>query len=382
MKVPFVDLKTQYLQHKEEFDQAIEKVLDSMHFIKGSEVKEFEQAFAHLSGLPHCIAVGNGTDAIYIALKSLDIGPEDEVITVANTWISTGETICQTGATPRFIDIEPDYYNIDPTKIEEKITTRTKAIIAVHLYGQPAALKEIKAICEKHNLFLIEDCAQAHLATYQGKPIGSFGDIATFSFFPSKNIGAFGDAGAILTQNSLLEEKMRRFASHGALKKHDHKFPGINSRMDTLQAAILLVKLRYAKQWREQRRWAAERYYTMLADLPNITLPKAREESEHVYHLFVIRTNERTLLQEHLKEQGIATGIHYPMPLPFLEAFNDQNNLPTDLPVAHLYKDQIVSLPIYPEITEEAIAYVCEKISSFFLQESSLMEEQRSYQDK
>ena len=249
MKVPFVDLKSQYQSINKDINRVIQAVIDETGFIQGRFVKEFESAFSEKYRVKHCISVGNGTDALYITLKMLGIGPGDEVITVANSWISTAEVINQVGAKPVFVDIEPEYYTIAPNLIEEKITTRTKVILPVHIFGQSADMKIIKSICDRHGLYLVEDCAQSHFCEYNGQKVGTFGIAGTFSFYPGKNLGAYGDAGCIITSDGELADKMRMFANHGALIKHNHQFPGINSRTDGLQAAILNVKLPHINNW-------------------------------------------------------------------------------------------------------------------------------------
>lgn len=351
MKVPFVDLNAQYSSIKEDIDRAISNVIRDASFIGGNYVKQFEENFASLYGVKHCIGAANGTDAIYVSLKMLGIGQGDEVITVANSWISTSETIGQTGATPIFVDIESNYYTIDVSKIEEKITDRTKAIIPVHLYGHPADMDPILDLCKKHDLKLIEDCAQAHFAEYKGKRVGLFGDLATFSFYPGKNLGAYGDAGCIITNNDDLAEQCRMFANHGALIKHQHKMEGINSRLDGIQAAILDAKLPYILKWTEARRNVANTYKELLSEFPNIDLPDEASYAKHVYHLYVIRTKDRDQLQTKLKEAEIGTAIHYPTPLPLMEAYSHLGYSEGDVPIANGYSKQILSIPMYPEIT-------------------------------
>ena len=365
MKVPFVDLKTQYNNYKQEIDNAIHSVIEETAFIRGKYVAEFEKAYAAKYGVKHCISCANGTDAIYITLKALGIGPGDEVITVANSWISTSETITQAGAKPVFVDIEPDYYNIDPAKIEEKITSRTRAIIPVHLYGQPAKIDVIKEICKAYNLYLVEDCAQAHFATYKDKKVGTFGIAGTFSFYPGKNLGAYGDAGAIITNDDDLAIRLRMFANHGALKKHEHEIEGINSRMDGIQAAILSAKLPYIDEWNSERRQHARTYNKLLANVEGVVTPKIRQSVSHVFHLYVVRCDKRDELRNYLKEQGIATGIHYPTALPFLKAYDYLGHKPEDFPVAYEYQRKILSLPIYPELEENQIGYVVDAISKY-----------------
>ncbi|MEQ6167999.1 DegT/DnrJ/EryC1/StrS family aminotransferase [Ekhidna sp. MALMAid0563] len=350
MKVPFVDLYAQYTTIQTDIDNAIKNVISDTAFIGGKYVWEFEENYAELYGVKHCIGVANGTDAIYIALKMLEVGPGDEVITVANSWISTSETIGQTGATPVFVDIEPDYYTIDVTKIEEKITDRTKAIIPVHLYGHPANMDPILDLCKKYELKIIEDCAQAHFAEYKGKRVGTIGDIATFSFYPGKNLGAYGDAGCIITNDDALAEKCRRFANHGALVKHKHTIEGINSRLDGLQAAILNAKLPHILDWTEARRNVANQYCELLESANHVVLPKEAEYAKHVYHLFVIRSKNRDEIKAFLEENGVGTAIHYPTPLPLLDAYSQYGYKGDNIPIANEYSKMILSIPMYPEL--------------------------------
>jgi len=366
MGIPFVDLKKQYASIKTEIDEAIQSVINETAFIKGKYVNQFEDDYKNIYGVKHVISCANGTDAIYITLKALGIGPGDEVITVANTWISTAETISQTGAKPVFIDIDPDFYTIDVSKIKDKITNKTKAIIPVHLFGQPADVDTITKLCKQYSLFLIEDCAQAHFAEWNGKKVGTFGDAGTFSFFPGKNLGAYGDAGAIVTNNTELADKMRMFANHGALKKHYHDIEGINSRMDGIQAAILSVKLKHIISWSEARYLNALKYHDYLRDITDIIVPKIRQNVKHVFHLYVVRTNNRSFIQEKLKEANISSGIHYPTPLPFLNAYKYLNHEPSDFPISYDFKDKILSLPMYPELSENNISTIQKVINSCY----------------
>lgn len=366
MKIPFVDLHAQYHSIKGSIDSAIQEVIENTAFIGGKYVKDFEKAFAEFYGVNHFIGVANGTDAIYVALRMMGIGSGDEVITVANSWFSTSETIGQTGATPVFVDIETDGFNIDVNLIEEKITPKTKGIIPVHLHGHPADLDPIVALCEKYNLKLIEDCAQAHLAEYNGKRVGLIGDIATFSFYPGKNLGAYGDAGGIITNDDELAKKCRMFANHGALVKHQHQIEGINSRLDGLQAAILNAKLEHLPSWTENRRRVAATYRTLLTDVPQVILPKERSYAKAVYHLFVLRCEKRDDLMQFLKNNGIGVVIHYPTPLPLLDAYQHLNYYESSVPLAHKYSKEILSIPIYPEMTEEMCVHVVEKIKEFY----------------
>ena len=329
-------------------------------------MQKFEEEYAAAYGVNHVISCANGTDAIYITLKALGVGPGDEVITVANSWISTSETITQTGATPVFVDFEPDYYTIDVSRIEEKITPKTKAIIPVHLFGQSAEMDPIMDICKRHNLLLVEDCAQAHFAEWKGQKVGIFGIAGTFSFFPGKNLGAYGDAGAIISNDDEFARKARMFANHGSLTKHEHEFEGINSRMDGIQSAILFVKLPYIHEWNQKRLQNSLLYNELLRDVEGVVTPKIRSNAKHVFHLYVIRTKKRDELQKYLKDHGISTGIHYPTALPFLKAYEYLGHKPDDFPMAYQYQDKILSIPIFAELTKEQISYICDCIASFF----------------
>ena len=365
MHIPLVDLKSQYLSIKPEIDTAIQDVIDETAFIRGKYVEKFEIEYAKKYGVKHCIGVANGTDAIFITLKMLGIGQGDEVITTASSWIATSETITLTGAKPVFVDIEKDYYTIDPSKIEEKITSKTKAILPVHLYGQPANITAIKKICDEHVLHLVEDCAQAHFAEFNGKRAGTFGDAGTFSFYPGKNLGAYGDAGAIITDDDALAGKMRRFANHGSLKKHDHEFEGINSRLDGLQAAVLSVKLKYIDEWNKKRVGNATYYTKLLNEVEGISTPKIRKNGSHIFHQYVIRTKQRDELAAFLRKNGIETGIHYPVALPFLKAYQYLGHTPVDFPVAYEYQNEILSLPMFPELNRQMIEYIIKLIHDF-----------------
>ena len=367
MSIPFVDLKTQYQSISVEIGTVIQNVINETAFIRGKYVQDFEEQYADVCSVMHCITCANGTDAIYLVLKALGIGPGDEVITVANSWISASETISQAGAQVVFIDIEPDHFTIDPEKIKEKISRRTKAIIPVHLYGQPADMDAIMAIAEKHSLHVVEDCAQAHLAEYNGQKVGTFGIAGTFSFYPAKNLGAYGDAGAVITNDSDLAERVRRLANHGALNKHDHEFEGMNSRLDGMQAAILSTKLPYLSKWNEQRHENALLYNELLANVEEIINPSIHSDCKHVFHLYVIRTRKRDSLRDFLSEQGVSSGIHYPTALPFLKAYEYLGHQPGDFPVAYRYQSEILSLPMYPELSKSQIEYVVDNIEQFMI---------------
>ena len=365
MKIPFVDLKAQYHSIKKEIDTAIQNVINETAFIKGKYVENFEEEYADIYGVKNVISCANGTDAIYITLKSLGIGLGDEVITVANTWISTSETITQTGAKPVFVDIKPDYYTIDVNKIEESITPNTKAIIPVHLFGQPAEMDKIIDICNQYNLHLIEDCAQAHFAEWKGQKVGTMGIAGTFSFFPGKNLGAYGDAGAIISNDDEFSEKARMYANHGALAKHKHEIEGINSRLDGMHAAILSAKLPYILDWSDKRLLVGLKYNELLSECKTIKLPKISQDVKHVFHLYVVRVDDRGKLKHKLSENGISTGIHYPTPLPFLKAYEYLGYRKSDFPISYSYKDSILSLPIFPEITSEQIEYIVNILKKF-----------------
>ena len=294
----------------------------------------------------------------------MGIGLGDEVITVANSWISTSETITQTGAQPVFVDIHPDYYTIDVNKIEENITPKTKAIIPVHLFGQPAEMDPIMDICEQHSLHLIEDCAQAHFAEWKDQRVGTMGIAGTFSFFPGKNLGAYGDAGAIISNDEKFSVKARMYANHGALIKHQHDIEGINSRLDGMQAAILSAKLPHILDWSNKRLNVALMYNELLSECEGIKIPKIHQDAKHVFHLYVIRVNDREKLKHKLNENGISSGIHYPTPLPFLKAYSYFGFKPNDFPVSYTYKDKILSIPIYPELNEKQIQYIVNNIKN------------------
>jgi dTDP-4-amino-4,6-dideoxygalactose transaminase len=366
MKIELVDLRAQYLKLQPEIDRAILDVVQHSSFIGGRHVEEFEREYAKRFGVEHCISTANGTDSLYIVLKMLGIGPGDEVITVANSWISSSETISQTGAKPIFVDIDTLYSSIDENALEDRITERTKCIVPVHLFGQPCNMERIVDISEKFKLPILEDCAQSHLAEYKGKLTGTFGVAGSFSFYPGKNLGAYGDAGCIITNDDDLAKKCRMFARHGALVKHKHVMEGINSRLDGIQAAILNVKLPYLDAWTIERNRVAERYTKTLQGCSQIVTPLVRPGSTHAFHLYVVRARKRDQLQQQLREMGVGTGIHYPTPLPFLEAYTYLNNKPEDFIVAAQHSKEILSLPMYAELSDEQIDYVCDAIKVFY----------------
>ncbi len=367
MKVPFVDLNAQYLSIKSEIDSAIQEVIENSSFIGGAGVKAFEANFGHLLGVEHVVSCANGTDSLYIIMKALGIGHGDEVITVANSWISSSETIGQTGAKPIFVDIDPIYLSMDVAQLVNQVTPKTKAVIAVHLHGQMADIQIIKNICDEHNLFLIEDCAQSHLSESNGRIAGTFGIAGSFSFYPGKNLGAYGDAGCIVTNNLELATKCRMFANHGALKKHHHEIEGINSRMDGLQAAVLNVKLPYLKGWTAARRANADIYRELLSDIKQIKCIPEKSNTQHSYHLFIVLCEERDDLKANLEAAGIETAIHYPTPLPLLNAYAEQGYTLANFPIAAAASRQMLSLPMYPELSYQKIQYIAEVVKFFYL---------------
>ena len=370
MKIPFVDLKAQYLSVKTEIDAAIENVISETAFIGGKYVKKFESDFASLYGVKNCVSVANGTDSLYIIMKMLGIVHGDEVITVANSWISSSETITQTGARPVFVDIDPDYYSMDIEKFRQAITPKTKALICVHLQGQMCDIETIDKICQESNIYLIEDCAQSHFSEFNGKRAGLTGIAGSFSFYPGKNLGAYGDAGCIITNNDELADKFRMYATHGALKKHEHQIEGINSRLDGLQAAILDSKLPHILEWTDRRIENAGKYNELLSGIKQIVTPKVRPNSKHTFHLYVIRAERRDELANYLKEQGVETAIHYPTVLPFLPAYKYLNAAVSDFETALKYQSQILSIPLFPELNMDQMKYVAKCIGDFYNSES------------
>ncbi len=366
MKIPFVDLHAQYLTIKHEIDRAIAEVIAQSAYIRGPHVDAFEETWARTLGVKRCVSCANGTDAIYIALRGLGLKRGDEVITSAHSWISTSETITQAGGQVVFCDTDEETFTIDPADIERKITPATVGIVPVHLYGQAADMGAIMAIARKHNLWVLEDCAQAHLAKYNGQYVGTFGNAGTFSFYPGKNLGAYGDAGCIVTNDDRLADWLATFARHGG--KGDHIMEGINSRMDGLQAAILNAKLPHLPAWTQARRLVAALYDELLGDVGDVITPEVGSNRDHVYHLYVIRTENRDGLREHLSEAGISTVLNYPKALPFFPAYAHLSHVPKDFPVAYFNQSRILSLPIFPEMTKEMIAWVVDSIRDFFLE--------------
>jgi dTDP-4-amino-4,6-dideoxygalactose transaminase len=365
MNINFIDLKAQYLTIKDEIDQAIHAVIEKSAFAAGPFVKSFEEKFAERHQAKYCVGVNSGTSALHIAMWALGFGPEDEVIVPANTFFATAEAVSLCRATPVFVDCEPRYFNIDPQKIEEAITPKTRAIIPVHLYGQSARMDEIQSVAAKHRLIVIEDCAQAHLTEYKGKKVGTFGTCGCFSFYPGKNLGAYGEGGAVLTNDESLSKKMMAYRDHGSSQKYYHDFVGHNYRMEGIQGAVLEVKLKYLEDWTQKRRQNADLYRKYLHGIRQVEVPQEMPGGRHVYHLFVVKVERRAELINYLKNEGIATGIHYPIPCHLQKAYA---HLPlrTPLPISEKLAHDILSLPMYAELSEEEIRYVCKKIETFF----------------
>lgn len=363
--IPFVDLKGQYRRYQDDLLAAIHETLDNTAFIGGPALKRFEAGFAELCGTRHCVGVGNGTDAIYLALRALGVGEGDEVITAANTFIATSEAITMTGAKPVFVDVRDDTALIDLELAEAAVTEHTKAIIPVHLYGQLVPMGEVAAFAKKHELFVVEDAAQAHAAVEDGLRAGAAGDAGCFSFYPGKNLGAYGDAGGVVTNDENIASKIRMTANHGRADKFGHVMEGVNSRMDGLQAAILEVKLKHLETWTAERRAAAKRYDALLAGVEQVRLPTVRKEGAHVFHLYVIRVADRDGLRKHLGAQNIQSGIHYPVPLHLLKAYEHLGYKEGSFPVAEKMATEICSLPISPEITEAQQARVADAVKAF-----------------
>jgi dTDP-4-amino-4,6-dideoxygalactose transaminase len=395
MNIPLVDLKAQYESIKEEIDAAISEVISKSAFVGGSFVDSFEKAFASFCNVKHCIGVGNGTDALFIALKTLGIGQGDEVIVPANSFIATSEAVTLTGARVAFVDIDPRTYNMDPNKLEDYLKKRFKAqgsrfkvtkgsdsnlqpstsnlqprpaaVIPVHLYGQPADMDPILALAQKYDLKVVEDAAQAHGAVYKDRKIGSIGDMACFSFYPGKNLGAYGDGGAIVTNDDKLALEARMFSNHGRVEKYDHEIEGVNSRLDGLQAAILNVKLRHLNEWTERRRVNAYLCNKFLENTDLMT-PYEMDGVKAVYHLYVVRVKRelRERFQEHLKAHGISTGIHYPIALPNLKAYTYLGMSGNEFPRATEASQEILSLPMFPELGKSMIELISETIKMFY----------------
>lgn len=364
MEVSFVNLRRQYESIKDELDAELQNAINSGSFTLGSNTIEVERGMARFHDASYAVAVNSGTNALHLTLLSLGITSGDEVITVPNSFVATAEAISYTGATPVFIDVDARTYNMDPSLIEDAITSRTKAIVPVHLFGQPADMDLINEVALKYDLKVVEDSCQAHLAKYKGRSVGSLGDAAAFSFYPSKNLGTFGSGGMVLTNDSSIYEKVRRLRNHGCVVKDCHEMIGFNAYMGGLEAAVLKVKLRYIDDWTEQRRKNAELYNSLLGDVVHV--PFKKDNVDHVYHLYVIETERRDELRTYLSQNGVVTGIHYPVPIHMQVAYKKVEGL--SLPVVEQKTQRILSLPMSSEISSDEIKYVTEQVRAFFRQ--------------
>ncbi len=364
MKVPFVDLVSQYQGIRNQILPVMENIMGKAQFIMGEDVTLFEQEFAEFCTTKYAIGVDSGTSALELALRAFDIGAGDEVITVANTFIATTFAISSTGATPVLVDINPDTYNIDVEKIEGAISERTRAIMPVHLYGQPADMDAILNIAKKHELLVIEDACQAHGAKYKGTLAGSMGNAAAFSFYPGKNLGAYGDGGMVVTNDAKIAGKLELLHDYGQKEKYHHLIKGYNHRLDTLQAVVLRIKLNYLKEWNELRRRHASRYNELLQD-SQATLPVNADFAESVYHLYVIRVPNRNEMLSFLQQNGISVGIHYPIPIHLQPAYKDLGYQKGDFPVTERYAVEILSLPMFPELNDDQITYITNVLKEF-----------------
>lgn len=369
--IPILDLSQQYAELKTDLEREVLKVLSSGQYILGENVKKFEKSFAQYNGVSHALGVASGTDALHLALRALDIGAGDEVITVAFTFIATVEAISYVGATPVFVDINPDTFNFDPKELEKKITPKTKAIIPVHLYGQPVDMSPILEIAKKYNLYIVEDCAQAIGAEYKGKKVGSLGDIGCFSFFPTKNLGTFGDGGAVTTNSDYLAERLNSLRNHGSKVRYYHDEIGLNSRLDEIHAAILNVKFPHIDKWNKKRREAAYYYNELLKDVDGIETPKEHKDAYCVYHQYTIQAPVRDQLVESLRNKGIGAMIYYPVPIHMQAAFKNLSYGENALPVTENLTTKVLSLPMFPEITREQQQQVVEAIKSSLVELSA-----------
>jgi len=366
MNVPFLDLKAQLHIIRSEIEERFSNIIDNTAFVCGTGVQEYEESFSKLHEVNYTVGLSSGTDGNHISMLCCGVGKGDEVIVPCNTFIATAEGISHSGATAVFVDVNEETFNIDVNKVEEKITSLTKAINPVHLFGQPADLKPIKEIAERNNLFVIEDAAQAHLAKYHNKRVGGIGHIASWSFYPGKNLGAWGEAGAITTNDEEMCLKAKKMRDHGSGKKYYHEFIGHNYRMSEFQAAVLNIKMKYIEEWTEMRRKNAQKYNERLSDIEQVIVPLELQGVKHVYHLYVIRIKDRDKLQIFLKENGIGTSLHYPIPLHLTQAYAHLGHKKGEFPVAEKLANEILSLPMYPELTEDQVDYVYEKIKAFY----------------
>jgi dTDP-4-amino-4,6-dideoxygalactose transaminase len=364
--VPMVDLKAQLARIRPEVDAAVARVLESTQFILGDECARLEEEFAAYCGARHAVAVANGTDALVLALRAYGIGPGDEVVTVANTFIATGEAIFLNGARPVFVDVDPDTFTMDPGALEAAITPRTRLVLPVHLYGHPAPMAAINRIAARRALAVLEDAAQAHGAEDDGRRAGALGHAACFSFYPAKNLGAYGDAGMVVSSDAAFVARVRQMANHGAgTHRYDNVVLGTNSRLDTLQAAILRVKLRHLPQWDEERRERVTTYSEALRDVPGVRVPRERPGARSAWHLFTIRAAERDALKAHLEAQGIATAVHYPRPIHLQPAMAAAGGKTGDLPVSEQLSREVLQLPLYPELPLEDVRRIAFEVASF-----------------
>lgn len=376
MKVPFFDLTLQYGSMQNEIGKALDEVLRSQQFILGEKVKALEETIAQYCQTPHAVGVASGSDAILVGLMALGIGPGDEVLMPPFTFFATAGCVSRLGAIPVFVDINKDTFNIDPSKIEEKITSKTKAVIPVHLYGQCTDMDPLLKIAKERNLFVIEDAAQAIGAEYSlstganGRRAGKMGDVGCFSFFPTKNLGAFGDAGMVVTGNSELAEKIRILRAHGSQPKYYHKVIGMNSRLDAIQAAVLLVKFKHLESWTQERQRKAKRYESLFKDLlpsvPGFQLPKVQYNNRHIFHQYVVRVPGRDRLRKFLADNGIGTDIYYPLPLHLQECYSFLKYKKGDLPVSEKASEEVLALPIFPELTDDQQLFVADQIKVFY----------------
>lgn len=365
MTIHFNDLHAQYLQCKNEIDASIQRIISDSSFIRGQDVDKFEDAFALVTGRTYTVSCANGTDALYAAFRALDIKPGDEVIVPSHSWISTAEAVTQAGGNVVFCEVDDRTFTINPGKIEELITNKTVGIVPVHLYGQACDMDPICSLANKHSLWIVEDCAQAHLATYKTKQVGSFGAIATYSFYPGKNLGAFGDAGAITTDDPQLADYMYRFCRHGGLKKGQHTMEGINSRMDTIQAAILNCKLPYLHAWTLNRQQVARTYTDLFSSTSEIISPFVAPQCGHVWHLYVIKCDQRDELRSHLSLKNIPTIINYPTCLPLLKAYSRLGHVESDFPISTINQKTILSLPMHPFLSTSDVELIASTINQF-----------------
>ncbi|MBC7188208.1 MAG: DegT/DnrJ/EryC1/StrS family aminotransferase [Calditrichaeota bacterium] len=370
MKVPFLDLKAQYQSIGEEVREAVQRVMEQTAFAGGPFVEQFEKEFAAFCGCEYALGVSSGTSALWLALKALNVGPGDEVITVPNSFIATAEAISFCGATPVFVDVDERTYTMDPALLEQAITKRTKAIIPVHLFGQMADMDPIMEVAREHGLYVVEDACQAHGAEYKGRKAGSLGDAGCFSFYPGKNLGAYGEAGAVVTNDRGLAERIRMLRDHGQAKKYYHRLLGWNDRMDGIQAAVLSVKLRYLPEWNKARRAHAATYQRLLSGNTALFVPYEAPYGQHVYHVYAIRTEQRDAMLEYLAKRDIACGIHYPVPIHLQEAYRFLRLGEGSYPVAERCARQFLSLPMYPELTHQQIEYVARAIELFVMKEA------------